>query len=72
MCLGALYGSRADGIYFAGTRHDAVAAGFDDERLYAALAAPLSERELPMTHLLGGEGRAPFADWAEQSDRIPY
>ena len=72
MCLGALYWSRVDGIYFAGTRHDAAAAGFDDEHLYAELAAPLTERELPMTHLLGDEGRAPFVAWAEQPDRVPY
>lgn len=72
MCLGALYWSRVDGVYFAGTRHDAAAAGFDDEHLYVELAAPLSERELPMTHLLGDEGRAPFEDWAKQPDRTPY
>ena len=72
MCLGALYWSRVDGIYFAGTRHDAAVAGFDDEHLYVEIAAPIAERELPMTHLLGDEGCAPFEAWAEQSDRTPY
>ena len=72
MCLGALYWARVERIYFSGTRGDAAAAGFDDERLYRELAAALEERELPMTPLLPDEGRKPFEDWAEQPDRTSY
>jgi len=72
MCLGALYWARVDRVYFAGTRADAAAAGFDDERLYRELAAPLAERSLPMTRLLPEEAAAPFGAWAAEPDRRPY
>lgn len=72
MCLGALWWSRVDAIYFAGTRQDAAAAGFDDARLYTEVAAPLSERTLPMTHVLAAEGDAPFRVWAKHAERTPY
>ena len=37
MCLGAIYWARPSAIYFAGTREDAAAAGFDDELFYDEL-----------------------------------
>jgi tRNA(Arg) A34 adenosine deaminase TadA len=37
MCLGAIYWSRADRVYDAGTREDAAAAGFDDALIYEQL-----------------------------------
>jgi len=36
MCLGAIYWARPSAIYFAGTREDAAAAGFDDAILQPA------------------------------------
>ena len=37
MCLGAIYWARPDRVYYAGTREDAAAAGFDDALIYAEL-----------------------------------
>ena len=72
MCLGALWWARVEAVYFAGTRQDAAAAGFDDERLYVEVATPLADRALPMTHVLAERGDAPFKTWAAHGDRTPY
>jgi tRNA(Arg) A34 adenosine deaminase TadA len=37
MCLGAIYWARPAGMFFAATREDAAAAGFDDELFYDEL-----------------------------------
>ena len=60
MCLAAIHWARLDGAYFAGTRWDAAAAGFDDELLYRKVAAPLETRQVPTRPLLTEEGKAPF------------
>ncbi|HEY2866329.1 MAG TPA: nucleoside deaminase, partial [Pyrinomonadaceae bacterium] len=45
MCLGAIYWARPAAIYFAGTREDAAAAGFDDEIFYDEIERPNEERQ---------------------------
>jgi tRNA(Arg) A34 adenosine deaminase TadA len=72
MCLAALHWARLDGAYFAGTRWDAAAAGFDDELLYREVAAPLEARQVPTRPLLAEEGKAPFAAWLAKADRKAY
>lgn len=72
MCLAAIHWARLDGAWFAGTRWDAEAAGFDDELLYREVAAPLEDRQVPTRRLLPEEGRQPFADWMAKADRTPY
>jgi guanine deaminase len=72
MCLGAAHWARVDRVWFAATRADAAAAGFDDERIYQDLARPLHERALPLTQLLRDEALAAFADWAAHPGRVPY
>jgi guanine deaminase len=72
MCLGAAYWARVDRIWFACTREDASAAGFDDAFLYRELAVPLSARSIPTASLLRDDGLAAFSAWAEMPDKIPY
>jgi len=72
MCLAAIHWARLDGAYFAGTRWDAAAAGFDDELLYREVAAPLEARQVPTRPLLAEEGKAPFAAWLAKADRKAY
>ena len=48
MCLGALYWARPRAVYFAATRAEAAAAGFDDAFIYEELARPPAERRLPL------------------------
>jgi tRNA(Arg) A34 adenosine deaminase TadA len=72
MCLAAIHWARLDGAYFAGTRWDAAAAGFDDELLYREVAAPLEARQVPTRPMLAEEGKAPFAAWLAKPDRTAY
>jgi tRNA(Arg) A34 adenosine deaminase TadA len=72
MCLGAIYWARLDRIYYANTRADAAAIGFDDDFLYREIPLPLDQRSLPITPLLTDEGRVAFAEWAAKPDKISY
>ena len=45
MCLGAIYWARLDRIYYANTKADAAAAGFDDSFIYDELALPRDLRK---------------------------
>ena len=72
MCLASIHWARLDGAYFAGTRWDAAAAGFDDELLYREVAAPLEARQVPTRPLLPEEGKQPFEAWLAKPDRTPY
>jgi tRNA(Arg) A34 adenosine deaminase TadA len=72
MCLAAAYWARVDRVYFAATRFDAAAAGFDDARIYAELGEPTSTRTLPLVHLALPEANAPFEAWTRNPNRIPY
>jgi len=70
MCLAAIEWARLDRLYFAATREDAAAAGFDDARLYEELARPPRERSLPTDTLLGEEALVAFRAWGEKDDRV--
>lgn len=72
MCLAAAYWSRLDRVYFAASRQDAAAAGFDDEFLYEELVKPLSERRLPISQLNLKERIAPFEAWNRDQSKIRY
>ena len=72
MCLGAVYWARIDRVYFAATRFEAAAAGFDDMHLYNELCLPVSQRSLPLVQIATTTGRAPFDAWNRNSTRVPY
>lgn len=72
MCLGAIYWARPAQVFYAGTREDAAAVGFDDDFIYDELAKPNAERERVMINLLRDEGVALFHSWAEKPDKIAY
>ena len=72
MCLGAVYWARLDRVYFAATRFEAAAAGFDDMHLYNELCLPLSQRSLPLVQIAHADARAPFDAWNRNSSRVPY
>lgn len=72
MCLGAANWARVDRIFFAATREDAAAGGFDDEWLYREVGAPLASRRIPTTPLLRHEATPLFQEWLAKADRTPY
>lgn len=72
MCLGAIYWARLQVIYYANTRFDAAAIGFDDSFVYDEIALPMAQRRVPARRLLGDEAVLVFQAWQEKADKIPY
>ena len=72
MCLSAIYWARLDRIYFANTRQDAAAIGFDDEFLYREVPKPVEVRSIPTVKHSIPEAAAVFAEWQAKPDKIEY
>ncbi len=72
MCLGAIYWARPQRVFFANTREDAAAIGFDDALIYQELTAPLSQRKIPMTQMMRDDALEAFRTWARNPDKKPY
>jgi len=72
MCLAAVYWARLDRIYYAATRDDAAAAGFDDAHIYEDISKPIRDRSLAAEQLLRSEGIVSFDAWMKKEDRVPY
>lgn len=72
MCLGAIYWSRIERVYFAGLASDASDAGFDDSLIYCELAMPRSERKIPMIPLMRQNALDAFHLWKAKPDKIAY
>jgi len=51
MCLGAIYWARLGQVYFAATREDAAAAGFDDSLIYNEIPLNPTERKIEMRQI---------------------
>jgi tRNA(Arg) A34 adenosine deaminase TadA len=72
MCLGAIYWARPERVYYACTREDAAAAGFDDAFIYDQLHLPPAERGIPMQGLMRAEAQAVFDAWRKLEGRVAY
>lgn len=72
MCLAAASWARVDRIYFASTRHQAAALGFDDAFLYDELCKAPDDRALQARHLPLPEADEVFAAWLAKPDRVAY
>jgi tRNA(Arg) A34 adenosine deaminase TadA len=72
MCLGAIYWARIDKIYYANTKADAAAVGFDDAFIYEELDKPLDKRKLPIVQLMRDEAMNTFKLWGEFEGRAEY
>ncbi|MFZ0695062.1 MAG: nucleoside deaminase [Alphaproteobacteria bacterium] len=72
MCLSAIHWARLDKLYFAANRHEAAAAGFDDELLYRLLNSANKQPMLPMARLLSDEAASVLTAWIAKPDKIPY
>lgn len=72
MCLGAIYWARLRTLYYASTRQEAAAAGFDDEFIYREMPlAPLA-RTIPGVHLRVPQFHLPFDEWNAKPDKVRY
>ena len=72
MCLAAIYWARLDRIYFANTREDAAAIGFDDAHIYGEVSKPIGDRVIPTVKLASPEAEGVFAEWRAKPDKVHY
>ncbi len=72
MCLGAIYWARPARVFYACTKEDAAAAGFDDSLIYQQIATPHAERRIPFLPLMRAESLAIFEAWRAKPDKIEY
>ena len=59
-------------VYYANTKNDAAAINFDDQFIYDELALPMADRKLPIFHIVIGEAKQVFNDWAAKQDKTIY
>ena len=72
MCMGAIYWARPARVYYAATRNDAAAAGFDDSMIYEELQLPPDNRKISMTCIIPEKANSLFADWIKKENRLHY
>ena len=72
MCLGAIYWARPKKLYFACSREDAAAIGFDDEFIYKEVPLPIDQRSIETQQFLQNEGVRVFEQWEEKGDKTLY
>ncbi len=72
MCLGAIYWARPEKVFFACTRDDAAAVGFDDDFIYHELEKNNDEREMILVNLMRDEALELFQHWAVKPDKVEY
>ena len=72
MCLGAIYWSRLDRIFYGATRDDAAKVNFDDHHFYEEINKPPLLRAIPMKQMLRDEAMQIFAAWTSYGGKINY
>lgn len=72
MCLAAIYWARIPSVFYANTRADAAAIGFDDDFIYRQLALPPDQRAVRMQPLLRDAAQPVFQAWTTKTDKIAY
>jgi len=72
MCLGAIYWARPSRVYYANTREQAAAIGFDDAFIYQQIETPAIRRTIPFHHYPDLHAQDVFSQWKEVSNRIDY
>jgi tRNA(Arg) A34 adenosine deaminase TadA len=72
MCLAAAYWSRVDRVFFAATRAEAAAVGFDDELIYSEMASAPTERSIRMIQIRPAQSGSEFEAWRQFPGRTQY
>ena len=72
MCLGAIYWARLDKIYYANTKKDAAAIGFDDQLIYEELDVDMEKRKLPIIQIMRDEALTAFKKWENSPLKVEY
>ena len=69
MCMGAIYWARPRAIYYANTRQQAAAIGFNDALIYVELKKDLIDRSIPMHCIISEKALAVFKEWQEKGNK---
>jgi guanine deaminase len=72
MCLGAILWARPRAVYYAATRRDAAAAGFDDAVFYQALGNGSGTSALVRERVICEGAEAPFVAYAGLPGKVRY
>jgi guanine deaminase len=72
MCMGAIYWARPTRVYFANTRFDAAAIGFDDSMIYEELSCDHALRKIPILPIGRAEALKVFEQWKAKENKIEY
>ena len=73
MCMSAIYWSRIDTVYFAGSLEDTRAIGFDDAFQYEDFTKPWERRRIAVVPGFEREtGLKAYQAWSNKADRHPY
>jgi len=72
MCLGAIYWARPKVIYYANSRGDAAAIGFDDSMIYEEMSKSYADRKIPIISISRNEALQVFKEWKEKVDKTLY
>jgi len=72
MCLSAIYWARISKIYYANTRKDAAAIGFDDDLIYHEIPKPIEQRLIPAKPLMRDEALRVFKLWDRKENKKEY
>ena len=72
MCLGAIYWARPAKVYYASTKDDAAAAGFDDSFIYKEIALPEIKRSIPFLHEKEPDAGEEFRLWNITNIKVEY
>lgn len=72
MCLCAIYWARLNRVFFAATRNDAAAVGFDDKFFYDEIKKDISERTICMDTCCREDALKLFKAWDLKEDKILY
>ncbi len=72
MCMGAIYWARPKKVYYANTRSDAAAIGFDDSLIYDELVLPLDQRKIIIECIGRDDAIKVFEEWNNKTDKVEY
>ena len=72
MCLGAIYWSHIDQLFYGNDAKDAARIGFDDDFIYQELGLKPEERSIPSHKLLSEEAIVAFEMWEKKADKTEY
>lgn len=72
MCLGAIYWARPDKVYYANTREDAAAIGFDDDFIYQEIAVSIDKRKILFERVDLAEAKQVFNTWNNNPAKVTY